>query len=316
MWVSSKRSDVFTLSILFCFFRLLGYNTFTLRPHCGEAGPVHHLAAAFLLADNISHGLLLRKVRWASLFMSMSCLPLFLAFLPQEFFPHLCSVSLAVVSLPSVLPWLFWSVLCGHPRDLAPSRFGRIYVPCKLSMLRRIHRPDGTFACPMEALSKVVDELMSMLSSSVTQSFLHLYSPCSQVPALQYLYYLAQIGVAMSPLSNNSLFLDYHRSPFPEFRSRGLNVSLSTDDPLMFHFTRVCTMKCMQRLVSFVVCICRQWSVVPLIKLLALCLSWKESLVPLIKLFAACLLWKKSLVEFRVTSWLLLLMNDLVISHK
>lgn len=34
-----------------------------LRPHCGEAGPVHHLVSAFMLAENISHGLLLRKVR-------------------------------------------------------------------------------------------------------------------------------------------------------------------------------------------------------------------------------------------------------------
>jgi len=96
-----------------------GYNTFTLRPHCGEAGPVHHLVTGFMLAENISHGLLLRKI-----------------------------------------------------------------------------------------------------------------------PALQYLYYLAQIGVAMSPLSNNSLFLDYHRNPLPEFLSRGLLISLSTDDPLQFHFTK------------------------------------------------------------------------------
>lgn len=36
----------------------------------------------------------------------------------------------------------------------------------------------------------------------------------------------------MSPLSNNSLFLDYHRNPFPTFFARGLSVSLSTDDPL------------------------------------------------------------------------------------
>ena len=33
-----------------------------LRPHCGEAGPVSHLMTSFLLAQNISHGLLLRKV--------------------------------------------------------------------------------------------------------------------------------------------------------------------------------------------------------------------------------------------------------------
>ena len=37
-------------------------NTFVLRPHCGEAGPANHLISAFLLAENISHGLLLRKV--------------------------------------------------------------------------------------------------------------------------------------------------------------------------------------------------------------------------------------------------------------
>ncbi|KXS16152.1 AMP deaminase [Gonapodya prolifera JEL478] len=59
-----------------------------------------------------------------------------------------------------------------------------------------------------------------------------------KVPALQYLYYLEQIGIAMSPLSNNALFLDYERNPFPKFFQRGLNVSLSTDDPLQFHFTK------------------------------------------------------------------------------
>nr|XP_043635920.1 AMP deaminase-like [Erigeron canadensis] len=57
-------------------------------------------------------------------------------------------------------------------------------------------------------------------------------------PVLQYLYYLSQIGLAMSPLSNNSLFLDYHRNPFPTFFLRGLNVSLSTDDPLQIHLTK------------------------------------------------------------------------------
>jgi hypothetical protein len=42
----------------------------------------------------------------------------------------------------------------------------------------------------------------------------------------------------MSPLSNNSLFLDYHRNPLPMFFQRGLNVSLSTDDPLQIHLTK------------------------------------------------------------------------------
>ncbi|XP_023708982.1 AMP deaminase 2 isoform X2 [Cryptotermes secundus] len=107
------------LTVLNHFRREQGLNTFVLRPHCGEAGPIQHLVCGFMMAENISHGLLLRKV-----------------------------------------------------------------------------------------------------------------------PVLQYLYYLAQIGIAMSPLSNNSLFLNYHRNPLPEYLARGLIVSLSTDDPLQFHFTK------------------------------------------------------------------------------
>nr|XP_019015072.1 AMP deaminase [Kwoniella pini CBS 10737]OCF53853.1 AMP deaminase [Kwoniella pini CBS 10737] len=98
--------------------RSRGFNTFVLRPHCGEAGDPDHLSSAFLTAHSISHGILLRKV-----------------------------------------------------------------------------------------------------------------------PALQYLFYLKQIGLAMSPLSNNALFLTYERNPFKDYFKIGLNVSLSTDDPLQFHFT-------------------------------------------------------------------------------
>jgi len=96
-----------------------GLNTFTFRPHAGEAGDIDHLASAFMLCENIAHGINLRKT-----------------------------------------------------------------------------------------------------------------------PVLQYLYYLKQIGLCMSPLSNNSLFLDYHRNPLPTFFARGLNVSLSTDDPLQIHLTK------------------------------------------------------------------------------
>ena len=66
-------------------------------------------------------------------------------------------------------------------------------------------------------------------------SFFHI----RKVPVLQYLYYLCQvksskdwipdyiqeqtlfqIGIAMSPLSNNSLFLNYNRSPLPDYLAR------------------------------------------------------------------------------------------------
>ena len=41
-----------------------------------------------------------------------------------------------------------------------------------------------------------------------------------KVPVLQYLYYLCQIGIAMSPLSNNSLFLNYNRYLYLELLQR------------------------------------------------------------------------------------------------
>lgn len=59
-----------------------------------------------------------------------------------------------------------------------------------------------------------------------------------KVPAMQYLYYLKQVGIAMSPLSNNALFLHYDRNPFPAYLRLGMNVSISTDDPLQFHLSK------------------------------------------------------------------------------
>ena len=55
--------------------------------------------------------------------------------------------------------------------------------------------------------------------------------------SLQYLYYLDQVGLSISPLSNNFLFRKIAENPFPKFFRRGLNVTLSTDDPLLFHMS-------------------------------------------------------------------------------
>lgn len=53
--------------------RRRGFHTFVLRPHCGEAGPIHHLVSGFMLSENISHGLLLRKVaNHSDVFLSSS----------------------------------------------------------------------------------------------------------------------------------------------------------------------------------------------------------------------------------------------------
>lgn len=55
--------------------------------------------------------------------------------------------------------------------------------------------------------------------------------------SLQYLYYLDQVGLSISPLSNNFLFRKIGTSPFPKLFKRGLNVTISTDDPLLFHMS-------------------------------------------------------------------------------
>lgn len=56
-------------------------------------------------------------------------------------------------------------------------------------------------------------------------------------PVLQYMYYLEQIGIAVSPLSNNILYQRYDSNPLKRFVQRGMNVSLATDDPLLIHYT-------------------------------------------------------------------------------
>lgn len=46
-----------------------------------------------------------------------------------------------------------------------------------------------------------------------------------------------QVGMSISPLSNNFLFRKIATNPFPKLFKRGLNVTLSTDDPLLFHMS-------------------------------------------------------------------------------
>ena len=43
--------------------------------------------------------------------------------------------------------------------------------------------------------------------------------------------------IGVSPISNSVLFLKYRNNPFPTFFKCGLAVTLTTDDPLMFHST-------------------------------------------------------------------------------
>jgi hypothetical protein len=56
-------------------------------------------------------------------------------------------------------------------------------------------------------------------------------------PALQYLYYIDQIPLALTPLSNDTLFKKLRHSPIPKFHRIGLITCIGTDDPLQFHTT-------------------------------------------------------------------------------
>lgn len=57
-----RKDSIKMLHGCFFTFRERGFNTFVLRPHCGEAGNVTHLVSGYMLSESIAHGLMLRKV--------------------------------------------------------------------------------------------------------------------------------------------------------------------------------------------------------------------------------------------------------------
>jgi len=85
---------------------------------------------------------------------------------------------------------------------------------------------------PAGGLTMGVPQLAYLLAYSINHGI-----NLRKTTVLQYLYYICQIGLSVSPLSNNALFLKYTKNPFPQFFARGLFVTLSSDDPLMFHHT-------------------------------------------------------------------------------
>jgi len=110
--------------------------------------------------------------------------------------------------------------------------YGNLYVLNKL----REERGMNTFMWrPHAGVSGDIEHLgvSFMVSDCISHGI-----ALKRFTVLQYLYYLSQIGIAMSPLSNNLLFLEYQKNPFPLFFTRGLRVTLCTEDPLMVHYTK------------------------------------------------------------------------------
>lgn len=119
-----------------------------------------------------------------------------------------------------------------------PSYWWQLYfLKANLDVLNRLRESRGlnTFALRPHA-GETGDPMHLAATYILCDSINHGILLDMQV-SLQYLYYLDQIGLSISPLSNNFLFRKIAENPFPKFFRRGLNVTISTDDPLLFHLS-------------------------------------------------------------------------------
>ncbi|KAJ1627458.1 hypothetical protein T492DRAFT_566890, partial [Pavlovales sp. CCMP2436] len=112
------------------------------------------------------------------------------------------------------------------------------YMHANINVLNQFRRSRGFSTFDFRPHAGEAGELSHLHSTFLCAHAINHGLLLRRSPALQYLYYLTQIGIAMSPLSNNMLFCELARSPFPTYFVRGLNVCVSTDDPLMFHYTK------------------------------------------------------------------------------
>jgi AMP deaminase len=131
---------------------------------------------------------------------------------------------------------------CQRPREWTnqknPSYWWQLYfLWANMEVLNRLRKARGlnTFALRPHA-GETGDPMHLAATYMCCQSINHGILLDMQV-SLQYLYYLDQIGLSVSPLSNNFLFRKINENPFPKFFRRGLNVTISTDDPLLFHMS-------------------------------------------------------------------------------
>lgn len=111
------------------------------------------------------------------------------------------------------------------------------YIWANLHVLNRLRQARGLNTIAFRPHAGETGDSMHLAASyMLCDSINHGILLDSQV-SLQYLYYLDQIGMSISPLSNNFLFRKMADNPFSKFFRRGLNVTISTDDPLLFHMS-------------------------------------------------------------------------------
>ena len=153
----------------------------------------------------------------------------------HEFLQHVCGFdSVDDESKPETVPFNSHAPL---PQDWTQDKnpaysYYIYYMYANISVLNQLREARGlnTFAFrPHSGEAGNVDHLAVtfLAAESIAHGIL-----LRKLPVMQYLYYITQVGIAISPLSNNSLFLDYTKNPFPEFFACGMNISISTGLPL------------------------------------------------------------------------------------
>ncbi|ODV91611.1 hypothetical protein CANCADRAFT_29987 [Tortispora caseinolytica NRRL Y-17796] len=119
-----------------------------------------------------------------------------------------------------------------------PYSYWLYYLYANLASLNQWRKARGFCTIVLRPHSGEAGDIDHLVSAFMTCHSISHGIVLRKIPLIQYLFYLEQIGIAMSPLSNNALFLAYEKNPFQSYFKRGLNVSLSTDDPLQFSFTK------------------------------------------------------------------------------
>ena len=119
-----------------------------------------------------------------------------------------------------------------------PYAYFAYYCYANLYVLNQLRHSKGFTVFPFRPHAGEAGDAEHLACTFLTAQSINHGIMLSKSPALQYLYYLSQTGISMSPLSNNLLFLEYDKNPFPRFFQRGLNVTLSTDDPLQISVTK------------------------------------------------------------------------------
>ena len=122
--------------------------------------------------------------------------------------------------------------------DNPPYSYYIFYMWANLNVLNKLRRERGMNTFSLRPHSGEAGDHDHMVTTFLLAESINHGITMRTSATLQYLHYIEQIGLAMSPMSNNALFLEYDKHPFDRFFRRGLNVSLSTDDPLQFHMTK------------------------------------------------------------------------------